>query len=422
MRLRGNPAEPSRIAPDMTDPLVTRLNFTDEHLRDIPCPRRVLRLTRGLGSGLTHDAEGRLWALGDRGPNLKVKPAVETYGLERLAFQTDQAAKIMPATDIGPALAELRLEGDTVEVVRLLPLRGEDGRPLSGLPTPGSANSRREPALATDGSPLAPDPGGVDSEGIAAVPGGGFWIGDEYGPSLLRVDGDGKVLMRWVPKGKAHTVADAPYPSADVLPALAARRHVNRGFEALALTPDGKALTLAFQSPLAHPDDEAHAQGRHVRLMRFDTDTGVLLGQWAYPLEPPERFRRDLAKRPLARADLKVSEVTTLDESRLLVLERGSETTKIFLVDLADECALPDEHALAETWPTLEELSAAGDFPLPELAKRLVFDSDRHPEVSADLEGMTLLDERTLLLVNDNDFGIEDAATVFWRVEFAEAL
>jgi hypothetical protein len=228
--------------------------------------------------------------------------------------------------------------------------------------------------------------------------------------------------MRWVPKGEAHTVVGAGFAIADVLPAIAAKRHVNRGFEALALSSDGSRLTLAFQSPLAHPDEEAHAQGRHVRIMALDTETGVLTGQWAYPLEEPTQFRRDIAKGKLSRSDLKVSELTTLDERRLLVLERGSETTKIFVVELTPETALPPEHAQVETRPTLEELSAASDFALPMLAKRLVFDTDQHPDVSADLEGMTLLDDRTLLLVNDNDFGIEDAATAFWRVEFAEPL
>jgi hypothetical protein len=403
-------------------PTVTRLAYEDEILRSIPCPRRELRLTRGLGSGLTHDAHGRLWALGDRGPNLKVKLAVETYGLDRLASQTDKAAKVMPTLDIGPAIAELRLAGDRVEMVRLLPLSDGSGKPLSGLPTPGSANSRREPALDLDGRPLAPDPGGADSEGIAVAPDGSFWIGDEYGPSLLKVAADGTVLMRWVPKGEAHTVEGADFAVADVLPAIAAKRHVNRGFEALALSPDGTRLTLAFQSPLAHPDEAAHAEGRHVRIMALDTETGVLVRQWAYPLEEPAQFRRDLAKGELARSDLKVSELTTLDETRLLVLERGSETTKIFLVESTAECALPAEHAELETRPTLEELSAGGDFPLPVLAKRLLFDSDHHPEVSADLEGMTRLDERTLLLVNDNDFGIEGAVTAFWKLTFAEPL
>lgn len=400
-------------------PQVTRLFFEDEHLRDIPYPRGVLRLTRGLGSGLTHDAEGRLWAVGDRGPNLKIELAIDAYGLDALAEKAKPSAKMMPALDVGPALAELRIDGDRVEVVRLLPLLGEDGIALSGLPTPGSQNSRREPALREDGSPHAPDPAGVDSEGIAAVPGGGFWIGDEYGPSLLRIDADGRVTIRWVPHGQADTVAGAPYPTTDCLPALAAARHVNRGFEALAISGDGKKLHLAFQSPLAHPDVAAHAAARHVRLWTLDADSGALLAQHAYQLDDPALFRRDMAKKGgLSRGDIKVSELTCIGDNRLLVLERGSETTKIYKVELTQECRLPDEHGHPETSPTLEQLSAGERFDLPVLAKTLLFDSDHHPEVSADLEGMTLLDERTLLLVNDNDFGIEGAETAFWRVTF----
>ena len=399
---------------------VTRLAFTDEHLRDIAYPRKTLRLTRGLGSGLTHSKDGRLWAVGDRGPNLKLKLAVEEYGLGALAHGARQSAKMMPALDIGPAFVELRIIDDRVEVVRLLPLLGDDGRPLSGLPTPGSQNSRREPALAEDGSPLAPDPGGVDSEGIAAVPDGTFWIGDEYGPSLLRVDGDGRVLMRWVPQGEEATVADAPYPTQACLPALAAARHVNRGFEALAISADGKRLYLAFQSPLAHPDVAAHAGARHVRLWTLDAETGALLEQFAYPLDDPAQFRRDAAKKPLERGDIKVSETTWIDDDRLLVLERGSETTKIYRVTLAPECRLSAALGDPATSPTLEQQSGAGEVDFPVLGKQLVFDSDHFPEISADLEGMTLLGPRTLLLVNDNDFGIEDTQTAFWRVDFAE--
>lgn len=404
-------------------PKITRLQFSDEHLRDIAYPRRTLRLTRGLGSGLTHDADGRLWAVGDRGPNLKIKLAVEEYGLEALKEKAKPSAKMMPALDVGPAVAELRIEGDRVEVVGLLPVRDEKGRPLSGLPTPGSQNSLREPALKEDGSPHAPDPGGVDSEGIAAVPGGGFWIGDEYGPSLLRVDADGRVIMRWVPEGEAHTVAGASYPTADCLPALAAARHVNRGFEALALSPDGKRLHVAFQSPLAHPDVATHAAARHVRLWTLDAETGALLAHHAYCLDDPAQFRRDAAKKGgLERADVKVSELTCRSDNRLLVLERGSESTKLYRVHLAEEHRLPAEHHLPHTRPTLEELSASDCFDLPVVSKELLFDTDHHPEISADLEGMTLLNERTLLLVNDNDFGIEGAETAFWRIEFAEPI
>jgi hypothetical protein len=39
-----------------------------------------------------------------------------------------------------------------------------------------------------------------------------------------------------------------------------------------------------------------------------------------------------------------------------------------------------------------------------------------------DLEGMALLSDRELLLVNDNDFGIEGVATAFFRVTFDRPL
>ena len=60
----------------------------------------------------------------------------------------------------------------------------------------------------------------------------------------------------------------------------------------VALSPDERRLTLAFQSPLAHPDAEAHAAACHVRIMEVDAETAELLGQWADPLEPPLKPRR----------------------------------------------------------------------------------------------------------------------------------
>ena len=408
----------------MTAPTITRLRFQDELLAELPCPKRRLRIVRGLGSGLTRAPDGRLWAVGDRGPNLKVELAVETYGLEAVAQHgAVKGAKVMPALDIGPALAELRLTDDAVELVRPLPLAGADGRPISGLPTPGSVNSRMEPAVQIDGTPHTPDPGGVDSEGVAVAPDGTIWIGDEYGPSLLQVAPTGEVRMRWVPEGAEQTVGDAPYPTAAVLPALAASRHVNRGFEAIALSDDGDRLHLAFQSPLAHPDVAAHAAARHIRLWTLDTATGAVTAQFLYELDEPNSFRRDSAEGPLERSDIKVSEMTCVGSDRLIVLERGSATTKLYLVQLDPERALPPEHLDATTRPSVEELSAAGTLDLPVLSRQLLlFSTDDHPEISRDLEGMALLDERTLLLVNDNDFGIEDAETAFWRVAFAEPL
>lgn len=405
----------------MTGWTVERLAWADEALGEIDLPKRVMRFRSGFGSGLSRrasDPPGTVWAIGDRGPNIKVKVAVKLYGLDRLeALKDEEGAKIMPRTDLGPAIAELRVDGGRVELVRSLRICDAQGRPVSGLPVPGGPHTRCEPAFDLDGEPLAPDPSGLDTEGMAALPDGGFWVGDEFGPSLVRLDRDGRVLKRLVPEGTA--LDGAAYPVEACLPAIAARRQLNRGFEAITLSPDGKWLFLAFQSPLAHPDEKAHERARHVRLWRLDSGTGEVAAQFLYPLDPPETFRRDGKKKPLDRSDLKVSELCWVGTDSLLVLERGSETTKIYRVTPADSYSLPPEHLDLSARPTVEELSAGDEeFGLPVLAKSLLFSSDDAPEVGADLEGMAILSPSELLLVNDNDFGVEGAETGFWRVAF----
>lgn len=402
---------------------VERLEWADEPLGEIGLPKRVMRLRSGFGSGLSRrpgDPPGIVWAAGDRGPNIKVKDAVELYGVDRLeALRSEEGAKIMPRLDLGPAIAELRVADGRVELLRTLRIADSKGRPVSGLPAPGGPHMRCEPAFDLDGEPLPPDPSGLDTEGIAALADGGFWVSDEFGPSLVRLNAEGRVLKRLVPEGT--NLEGAAYPVEACLPPIAARRQLNRGFEAIALSADGKSLFVAFQSPLAHPDESAHEQARHVRLWRLDPETGEVAAQYIYPLDPPATFERDQAKGPFERCDLKVSELCFVGADSFLVLERGSETTKIYKVTPADALALPSEHLDVATRPTVEELSA-GEIGLPVLAKRLLFSSDDAPEVSADLEGMAILSPSELLLVSDNDFGVEGAETAFWRVRFDQPL
>jgi Esterase-like activity of phytase len=400
---------------------VEKLDWSDEELGSIELPKGRMQIRAGFGSGLAvrkGDPPGVLWAIGDRGPNLKIKMAVERYGLSRI--QAADGAKIMPRLDLGPALAQLRITGSKVELLRMLRITGADGEPVSGLPVPEGGHAECEPALSLDGDLLAPDPSGLDTEGVAALADGGFWVGDEFGPSLVRLNGDGRVLRRLVPEGVV--LEGATYPIEASLPAIAARRQLNRGFEAIALSADETWLFLAFQSPLAHPDEKAHEAGRHVRLWRLDAASGEVAAQYLYPLDPPRSFRRDNEKGTLEWKDLKVSELLCPSDDALLVLERGSETTKIYRTTITPEAELAAKHLDIDTRPTLEELSARGELDVPVLGKELVFSSDDAPQVAADLEGMAILSPWELLLVNDNDFGVEGAETSFWRISFDRPL
>lgn len=364
---------------------IDRLAWADVVLREIALPHATLKITLGLGSGLSRrpaDPPGRVWAIGDRGPNLKVKLAVNRYGLTGLASLAGvEGVKILPLSEGGPVLAELQITDGRVELVRTLPLRAGD-RPVSGRPPPGD-NAAMEPAFGLDGERLPDDSDGADTEALAALADGSFWAAEEYGPSLIQLDAQGRMLRRWTPKGV--TWSGASVPILDVLPKAAGRRRLNRGFEALTASPDGRRLVVALQSAAA---DEPRDDG--VPFWVLDAATGDLVDETFYPFDKPHDFERDEEAGRVRKRDLKVCDLVWAAEDRLLVLERVSRTTKIYAVELGRK----------------------------RLKKTLVLDSDVAAEIAPDMEGLALLSDRELLLVNDNDFGIEGVETAFFRVTF----
>lgn len=412
----------------MTKAILTRLAWSDAHLADIPMPVGTMRLTRSLASGLCQsplDAANIFWGVGDRGPNIKPGAAADRYGSEHLrALASIDGAKVMPLPQAAPALARFRLDGDAVVLEAVFEITGTDGIAIGGLPVPYSPHAEFEPVFDLTGAPLATSPNGADSEGIASMPDGSFWIADEYGPSLLRVDRGGRVLVRWIPEGLGASFAGAAYPVIEALPSIAAARKLNRGFEAIAASPNGNNLFVAFQSPLAHPDREVHERSRHVRIWRLDAETGILLAEYIYPLDDPDSFRRDAAIGPVRRDDIKISEIQLLPDGQLLVLERITLSTKIYRVMPSPGYVAPPAIAHPNMRPTLEQMSRkelrkAG---VQLLEKALILSTDDHPDICGDLEGMIVLDERTMLLSNDSDFGIEGAETQFWRVTFSKGI
>src|SRR6185436_1674196 len=194
--------------------------------------------------------------------------------------------------------------------------------------------------------------------------------------------------------------------------------------EALALSPDERALIVAFQSPLALPDREAHAKGRNLRIWRLDAGSGRLLAEYVYRLDPPRSFKRDLALGRLEAGDIKVSEAIALGGDRYLILERASESTKFYRVELLPGHEVPADFRDPGRRPTLEQLDEAGlaAAGIRPLAKTLLLDTDDAPEICGDLEGAVLVSPRDLILVNDNDFGVDGKETQFWRVTFDEDL
>ena len=360
-----------------------RLSWTDIPQAPITLPNgRELAITLGLGSGLSRrpsDPSGIVYGVTDRGPNFFISQAVDEFGLKHLEhLRGHRDAKVLPTPHNGPSIARLKVSHDSVELIGVVPLVDTARERLSGLP-PDLAG--REPLFDVEGRPLAPSAFGADIEAIAALPDGSFALADEYGPALLFASASGRVAARWTPAGAGAAYAHPGVEVRGLLPERAMRLRPNRGIEALCVSADGHWLYAGMQSALIGE------VGGSTEIWKLDAATGALTASWLYPFDPPDSFKRDAARRAVDVGDLKICEFAWVGEDQLLVLERIAHTTKIYLA----------------------ELGAV-------ITKTLLFTSDDHPEMGPDMEGMALLAPGAIVLVSDNDFGVEGAVTEFWRI------
>ncbi|MFF8595587.1 esterase-like activity of phytase family protein [Streptomyces sp. NPDC015220] len=347
----------------------------------------------GIGSDLyPAGREGEFWTVTDRGPNGQIKVG----GTKRRTF---------PVPGFDPAIVRIRVSGETVRVLEAIPLTTSSGKPVTGLPDQAG---RDEAPYSYDAStPLSYDPDGLDTEGIVRAADGTFWLVDEYGPSLVHVSAHGKVLTRYVPKGLGLT--GAGYPVVEALPSVLLHRKINRGFEGLAQLPGGD-LVMALQSPLSLPDADAGNTSRTTRLLRFSPRERAVTAEYAYRFDPVgvvDPGEDDTS-------ELKISSVVAVGRDRLLVEERTDKAARLQLVRLERSAdILGDRWDDATASPSLEQFDDPAAAGVPVLAKRLVVDLGAVKGVPGKIEGVALVDDRTLALINDNDFGMTDGPGAF---------
>ncbi|MFJ5935789.1 esterase-like activity of phytase family protein [Streptomyces sp. NPDC093071] len=347
----------------------------------------------GIGSDLfPAERRGEYWTVTDRGPNGQIEIGKD----KRRTF---------PVPGFDPAIVKIRVAGGRIQVLKTLPITTSRGTPVTGLPNqPG----RDEAPYTYDAStPLPYDPNGLDTEGIVRDRDGGFWLVDEYGPSLVHVSAKGRVLARHVPKGLKLTGAD--YPVVESLPAIFLKRKINRGFEGLALLPGGD-LVLGLQSPLLNPDEAAGKESRTTRLLRFSPRENRVTAEYAYRFDPVGTVEPGQTK----TSELKLSALVALGGDRLLVQERTDKAARLYEVRLRRSADI-----LGSVWdapatrPGLEQLDDPAAARVPVLRKDLVIDLNTVKGVPGKIEGIAVEGSSTLVLLNDNDFGMTDGPGAF---------
>lgn len=346
-------------------------------------------LLGGIGSDLWHrpgDPADEFWMITDRGPNGQIK----VNGVNRRTFP-------VPAFD--PLILQVRVSGTAITIVRTVPILTPDGQPVTGLPN--LAGHDETPYDYTAQTPLSFNPNGLDTEGLVRAADGTFWVAEEYSPAILKIGADGRVIRRFVPAGLDTT--GTAYPTAATLPAILAKRKINRGFEGLGLTPDGRTLYALVQSPLSNPDKATGEASRQTRIIAIDTASEQVTGEYVYRFEAGATFD---PQNP-SQDEMKGSALVVIDPKTLLVEERTDRVARLYLVDLSGATSiLGGPYDDPATSPTLEYLADPAGSGVPILPKTLRVDLAALGGVPGKIEGVALVNCTTIAIANDNDFDI----------------
>lgn len=343
-------------------------------------------------------AENEFWTINDRGLNLYLEEKDSTDGLK---FESGD--RYFPIPNFNQTIFRISLHADgSGKILEQLPVIAE-AAPANGLPSSYEELSTGESAFAinpTSGKfePLPLSPRGFDFEGLAQTFNSAgereFWFVEEYGPSVLRADGAGNITQRWSPS-RDHAMKKVS------LPWVIRQRADNRGFEGL--TVSGASVLAVLQSPLDSKGGpsglKGHGNGdtRIHRIIRINRTHG-LVEQFAYEHSKEARRFGDKAR------NVKIGDLAAIDNSgnRFLVLEHASQRKHIALFEanitpnttrLADTNAYEagkEQYTPIETRLAADLSDALKGFDLPEKA-----------------EGLTIINDRTVLLIFDNDHCIE---------------
>ncbi|HEX4975302.1 MAG TPA: esterase-like activity of phytase family protein, partial [Pseudomonadales bacterium] len=245
----------------------------------------------GYFSDIFYDAKRKhWWALSDRGPG----GGTLNYDVRVQRFKLD----------IDKTTGKI----SNFKITQTLILKDEVGNPLNGLaplPTNMLGNS-------------------FDPEGFVVHPKNGhFLVSDEYGPSLYEFDREGlrvrsftipsNLIPRNTATGELNFANDAGND---------AGKRSNRGFEGLAISPDGDYVYAMLQSSVL---DEGGSRGKLNRIVKFDYATGKALAQYAYEMKRSGQGQG-------------ISALMAINDHEFLVLERNNRG-----LGVGAELASPDK-------------------------------------------------------------------------------
>lgn len=184
---------------------------------------------------------GYFYAITDRGPN------------SREFVENDTAYRVFNCVNYHPYIVKFKLEKDEAKVVEVKQIPE-----LSGMPI---AIGRDSTPLNEQEKPIPFDINGADTESFIIDKNGNYWIGEEYYPSIIKLDSNLKFLARFAPVNSSVKNPKITYN----LPEEFNKVRTNLGFESMFYDGD-KYIYVFTQSGLK-------GEETIISVIKFNIDT-----------------------------------------------------------------------------------------------------------------------------------------------------
>ena len=347
------------------------------------------------------------WTISDRGVNVDAANANKNIigGTCKPTYD-----KIYAFPNYAPKIHRIRVEGTSIKVLQTITMKRPDGTGATGIINPTGFGSTALEVASTDtvlncanfNSKIAPkDVWGIDSEGLVVDSEGNFWIAEEGGPTIWKLNKNGIVVKRYTPY--ANLVGAEPQDVA--IDTVFKYRKNNRGFEGLSITPNGKIYAI-IQSPVLYPNTSVGEASRIHRILEINPLTNETK-MFAYLNDGIIGS----GSNQIRLKDWKIGDMAAVNDSVFLVLEAGlrGATDRKFIYKVNISQATPVTSGLYST-KTLEALVDEAGLTANNIVpvkKTLFMDllANGWPSDLEKAEGIAIINDSTIAITNDNDFG-----------------
>ena len=346
------------------------------------------------------------WTISDRGVNVDAANANINATTCKPTYD-----KIYAFPNYAPKIHRIRVEGTSIKVLQTITMKRPDGTGATGIINPTGFGSTALEVASTDtvlncanfNSKIAPkDVWGIDSEGLVVDAEGNFWIAEEGGPTIWKLNKNGIVVKRYTPYKNliGSEVQDV------AIDTVFKYRKNNRGFEGLAMTPNGKIYAI-IQSPVLYPTKTIGEGTKIHRILEIDP-TNDQTKMFAYV---NDGIIGTSGSNQIRLRDWKIGDMAAVNDSVFLVVEAGlrGTTDRKFIYKVNISQATPVTSGLYST-KTLEALVDEAGLTANNIVpvkKTLFMDllANSWPSVLEKAEGIAIINDSTIALTNDNDFG-----------------